>query len=49
MIHGLTGAMLLPVYLLAAAIFSRIFLWRGSLLAAIIVHTLFDMQMVLAV
>ena len=49
LIHGLAGVFLLPIYLLSAVIFSAIFLWRGSLLTAIVTHALFDMQMVLAV
>ena len=49
LIHGLAGVFLLPLYLLSAAIFSAIFLWRGSLLTVIVIHALFEMQMVLAV
>jgi CAAX protease family protein len=49
LVHGIAGVILLPIYMAFAIVFSGIFLWRGSLLTAILVHTFWDMMMVLAV
>jgi membrane protease YdiL (CAAX protease family) len=48
LVHGIAGVFLLPIYLTFAVVFSAIFLWRGSLLAAILAHVFWDM-MILAV
>jgi membrane protease YdiL (CAAX protease family) len=49
LIHGLLGAMALPLFLISALIFSALFLWRGNLWLAIYVHVMWDMMTVLAV
>lgn len=48
MVHGLAGILMLPVFLVAHALFAGIFLWRKSLWPAIYIHVLWDMMMVLA-
>lgn len=49
LMHGIPGAILLPIYLIVHAFFAGIFLGCRSLWPAIYVHVLWDMLMVLAV
>lgn len=49
LIHGITGIVALPLFVVVALIFSAIILWRGNLWLAISIHVMWDMMMVLAV
>lgn len=48
LIHGVTGILLLPVFIAVAIAFSMFYLWRGNLLPVIVLHIAWDMMMVVA-
>jgi membrane protease YdiL (CAAX protease family) len=47
--HGITGLVAAPLFLLSALLFSGLYLWRGSLWPAVYVHVLWDLMTILAV
>lgn len=48
MIHGQVGPLLFAAYLVIGVGFALLFLWRGKLIAPLVVHALLDLAVILA-